>query len=132
VNIRSEKIEEPFYAVELQVNGKLTTKDYEALVPIVETLIMKRKISLLVELLDFHGWSVGALWEDTKFAAKHFKNIERIAIVGDKLWERGMAAFCKPFTSADVRFFDYSDIDQAREWINQSEMENVEPSHLSG
>jgi hypothetical protein len=122
INIWAQKINEPFHAVELQITSKLLKEDYDQLVPVIETLISKRKISILVELLDFHGWSAGALWEDSKFAMKHFKNIHRIAIVGNKLWEQGMAAFCKPFTSAEVRYFDSADINEAREWIKQNEI----------
>ena len=48
---------------------------------------------------------------------KHFKDIERLAIVGDKKWEHGMAMFCKPFTTAKVKYFDQSDIEQARTWL---------------
>lgn len=35
------------------------------------------------------------------------KDIERLAIVGEKNWEKGMATFCKPFTIAKVRFFEH-------------------------
>ena len=63
------------------------------------------KVRLLVEMRDFHGWGVGALWEDIKFDAKHFCDFERIAMVGDKQWEKGMAVFCKPFTTAKIRYF---------------------------
>ena len=57
------------------------------------------------------------LWEDIKFDLKHFADIERLAIVGEKRWEQGMAAFCRPFTSAKIRYFDHSRIEEAREWI---------------
>jgi hypothetical protein len=30
-----------------------------------------------------------------------------------------MAAFCKPFTRAKVRYFDRSDMDKATEWIHE-------------
>ena len=55
---------------------------------------------MLVRLHDFHGWTAGALWEDIKFDLKHFAHIERLALVGDRKWEAGMAVFCKPFTTA--------------------------------
>jgi hypothetical protein len=42
------------------------------------------------------------LWEDIKFDVKHFNDIERLAITGENKWEKGMAAFCKPFTTAKV------------------------------
>ncbi len=66
---------------------------------------------------DFHGWTAGALWEDIKFDAKHFSEIERLAIVGEKQWEKDMAIFCKPFTSAKIRYFDYTAINEANVWI---------------
>lgn len=55
---------------------------------------------------EFHGWSMGALWEDIKFDLHHFADIERLALIGDKKWEVGMAVFCKPFTTAKIRYFE--------------------------
>ena len=40
---------------------------------------------------DFHGWDAGALWEDIKFDLKHFSDIERVAMVGEKKWQKGMS-----------------------------------------
>jgi hypothetical protein len=68
-------------------------------------------------MIDFHGWNTGALWEDIKFGLKHFMDIERIAMVGDKKWEKGMSAFCKPFTTAKIRYFDPSQVEEARTWL---------------
>ena len=31
---------------------------------------------MLVEMHDFHGWTAGAIWEDIRFDAKHFTDIE--------------------------------------------------------
>ena len=31
---------------------------------------------MLFDMTGFHGWEAGALWEDTKFAIKHFGDIE--------------------------------------------------------
>lgn len=104
--------------VEITLSGKLTKKDYRQFVPAVETAIKRNgKIRALVIMHDFHGWSTGALWEDIKFDWNHFRNIERLAIVGEKRWEAGMAVFCKPFTTATIKYFDVSRLDEAREWI---------------
>jgi hypothetical protein len=73
------------------------------------------KVRMLVVLHDFHGWDVGALWQDIKFDLKHHGHSERLAIVGETKWEKGMAAFCKPFTSATIQYFDISDVSKARE-----------------
>lgn len=86
-----------------------------------KTIFMKgeAKIRLLVELHDFEGWTAGAMWEDTKFAARHFNDIERLAIMGEARWERGLATFIKPFTMAAVKYSDMQDADQARQWIRE-------------
>ena len=102
----------------VRASGKLSKEDYEQFIPAVESLINEQsKIRLLFVMHDFHGWEAGALWEDIKFDLKHFADIERLAIVGEKRWEEWMAAFCRPFTSAEIRYFDQSQADEANSWI---------------
>ena len=106
----------------VHVSQKLVKADYEHFVPEFERLLaLHGKLSVLIEMHDFHGWDAGALWADTKFALKHFSDIERLAIVGEKKWQHGMASFCKPFTKAVIRYFDHSDIAEARRWLNGQE-----------
>ena len=59
------------------------------------------------------------MWEDVKFDLHHFAHIERLALVGESRWEAGMAVFCKPFTTAKVRYFDESKADEASTWIHE-------------
>lgn len=106
--------------LEITLTGKLTVEDYESFVPEMEKRIKEHgKIRILLELVDFHGWTAGALWEDTKFALRHFSDIERLAIAGDSKWEKGMAIFCKPFTAATIQYFDLSKMEDARRWIQE-------------
>lgn len=98
--------------------GKLTAEDYHQFVPQTEQLINKHgKIRVLFDMREFHGWSMAALWEDIKFDIKHFKDIERLAMIGDRKWEKWMATFCRPFTSAEIRYFDQSEAEQAHPWL---------------
>jgi stage II sporulation SpoAA-like protein len=104
--------------IEVELSGKLTKEDYATFVPVMEADIKQQgKVRLMVVMHDFHGWTAGAMWEDTKFDWKHFGDIEQLAIVGDKKWEAGMASFCKPFTGATIKYFDVSEIDAARTWM---------------
>ena len=106
--------------MEVDVTGKLTKEDYEQLVPATDKLIKEHgKIRILFVMHDFHGWSAGAAWEDTKFGLKHFTHIERLGIVGETKWEHGMAIFCRPFTMAKMRYFDNSQLEEARKWISE-------------
>jgi hypothetical protein len=104
--------------LEVAVSGKLTHADYDHFVPAFERLVKEHgKIRVLFRMTDFHGWEAAALWDDIKFDLKHFSDIERLAIVGDKRWEKGMATFCRPFTTAAIRYFDVADVGAARTWL---------------
>jgi len=103
--------------LEIKLSGTLTKEDYEHFVPEVDRLI--RKVRMLVQMHDFDGWSAGAWWQDLKFDLKHFSGLDRLALVGDRKWEPGTAPFCKPFTWADVRYFNETEASQASNWINE-------------
>ncbi len=107
--------------VRVHVTGKLTKEDYELFLPQIEEWIDAHgKIRVLFDMEDFHGWTMSAAWEDTKFGIKHFKDIEKIAMIGDKSWEHGMALFCKPFTLAKLRYFNRSEANQAEPWLREN------------
>lgn len=106
--------------LEIHLTGKLVKEDYESFVPVVERLVTQHgKIRMLVEMHDFHGWTAGALWEDTKFGLHHFHDIDRLAVVGETKWQQGMAMFCKPFTTATIRYFDHTESAAAQMWLQE-------------
>ena len=66
-------------------SGKLGTADYEHFVPEFERLLRQHgKLRVLFDMSGFHGWEAGARWEDFKFDIRHFADIERLAMVGDR------------------------------------------------
>jgi SpoIIAA-like len=104
----------------VEMSGKLAKEDYQHFVPEFERLVQREgKLRVLCRMHDFHGWTMGALWEDIKFDVKHFADIERLALVGERRWEAGMAAFCKPFTRATIRYFDEAQYDEAVRWVKE-------------
>ncbi len=106
----------------VRVTGQLDKQDYERFAPEVERLVEQHgKVRVMLETNDFQGWDAGALWEDIKFSVKNFNNIERLAVVGEKKWEKGMATFCKPFTTAKIRFFEHDQKGEALVWIESQE-----------
>lgn len=104
----------------VKVTGKLTKEVYEQFAPLVDQLIQEHvKLRILFEMHDFHGWTAGALWEDLKFDFKHWKDIERLAIVGESKWEKGMTVFCGPFTTANIRYYDHLNLAEAKAWLSE-------------
>lgn len=106
--------------VALQVIGTVQKADFEVLGPRLDLLVEQHgKLNLIVELVDFEGWTAGGAWEDVKLALKHFNDIERIAIVGEGRWAQGSSVLVRPFTAAEVRYFDLADKASADEWIRE-------------
>jgi hypothetical protein len=104
--------------LEVTMTGKLTRADFQHFIPETNRLIKRHgKIRTLALMHDFHGWEAGALWEELKWDFKHFKDIERIALVGEQKWQATLSKLCPPFTTAEVRYFDHRDLNQARRWI---------------
>ena len=104
--------------LEVRASGKLSKEDYEHFEPSISGLIQSAgKIKILFVMHDFHGWDLGAVWEDTKFATRHCRDIEKIAMVGEHAWEKWMAKICKPFTMSSVKYFDEGEEEAAREWL---------------
>jgi len=81
------------------------------------------KIRILFEMVDFHGWEVAAVRDDLKFALKHLSDINLVAMVGkeamvgDRLWEKSMSVFCRPFTTAKIRYFEHTALAEDRHWL---------------
>jgi hypothetical protein len=114
--------------LEFDLHGKLSREDYEKFVPESEKLILKYgKIRVLMTMHDFHGCDAGAFWEDVKWSTRHYNHVERLAIVGEKTWQKWMAALCRPFTTAQVRYFTHDQLGSARAWINEPKITEPAP-----
>ena len=101
-----------------KLSGKLHDEDYQHFVPIVEAAIARHgKVRILSDFEDFQGWDLHALWDDTKFSTKHCADVEKVALVGDRVWEKWMAKVCQPFTRAKIQYFDVKEIGQAWAWL---------------
>jgi hypothetical protein len=89
--------------------------------PLVDgELAREGKLNVLAKLHDFHGWDLHALWDDIKFSTTHCTKIKRIALVGEKTWENWMAAVCKPFTMAKIRYVDAAEFEDAKAWLAEA------------
>ena len=104
-----------------KMSGKLHDEDYKTFVPLVDAAIAQQgKARMLAIFEDFRGWDMHALWDDIKFATTHCTRIQRVALVGEKTWEKWMSAICKPFTMAKLRYFDSKDFEAAKKWLAEA------------
>lgn len=104
--------------VAIIVTGKLEKADYDSLIPEIEEKLRRHgKLNFYWEMVDFEGWDASGLWQDLKFDIKHVNDFNRIAFVGEKKWEERIGNLIKPFTSAEVSYFNTSQREQAMEWV---------------
>lgn len=101
--------------IAIRASGKLTHEDYQDFLPQLEAEIQRQgQVSVLFELDNFSGWTLDAAKDDFKFGLQSREALERIAIVGDKSWERWMTLMMKPFVPSDkVAYFQRSSLQVA-------------------
>lgn len=103
------------------VSEKLTEKDNDTLLPHLENAIKAHgKIRLFWEMRDFEGWEGKGFWNITQFDAKHADSFTHIALVGEKKWQEWMTQLMKPFTSADIRYFEEHERQVAIKWARDT------------
>jgi len=107
--------------VAFRLSGKLSHADYQSFLPRLEEFIEAHgRISVLLELVDFHGWDLAAAWDDFRLGMEHPDDFERIALVGHGTLQHWMALMAKPFTSAGVRFFEQDKLGEAWDWLRET------------
>lgn len=109
----------PVNVVYGMASGKLEKRDYQAFVPKLEAVMAEDKpMRLLMELNDFHGWTLGALVQECKLIIKHYNDhLERVAVVGDRWWEKTAVSVARLFTKIQVRYYPSQQRDLAEAWI---------------
>ena len=105
--------------VRVVARGKLTDADYEWFVPQIEELMKRRgRLRLMWVMEGFRGWDLHGLWDDLKFGLKHRDDFERIAVVGERPWQKWATQCFKPVTPCQVSYFEHGREDDARAWIH--------------
>ncbi|MCF6774980.1 STAS/SEC14 domain-containing protein [Thiotrichales bacterium 19X7-9] len=104
----------------ISVSGKLTHEDYiQFLIPTLEDAITKYgKLRLLLEVTNFNGWELQAAWDDFITGIKHRKDFQKIAIVGEDIWQEMLSKLFSIFVYADMKYFSEDDMERAINWIN--------------
>jgi hypothetical protein len=107
--------------VGVKFSEKITHADYQQMIPLVDEAIKQHgKIRVLFELSHITGVELQAVWDDTKFEMGHATAFEKCAVVGDRKWEQFAANLCKPFLSAQIKYFDVADFDKAIKWVHEA------------
>ena len=104
--------------IEVTVDGKITAQDFDELVEKFEAAMERHgKVRVLEHVKSFGGMPLSKWWEDFKFGIKHWRDVERAAVVADKKWIELWTKVVKPFVKCEVRYFASAEIEEARQWL---------------
>lgn len=107
--------------VGIRISGKLTTEDVTSLRQYLEEKVLDHgQIRLLFLLDDRHGWkSLSAMWEDLRTELRLNRHVSRIAMVGDRPWEKVLSGVTRVFAGGEVQYFDRRRLEHAWSWLNE-------------
>lgn len=105
-----------------QLIGKLEVSAYEGVDDkINDEFSRTQHPRLLLDLREFDGWSgLSALSQHFSLVREHRRKPERIAVVGDKSWQRLAEKVLSQFVNARTHFFDSEDYEGAIAWAAKS------------
>ena len=105
--------------VAFRITGHVDKRDYDVMLPLLDERIKQHgKIRVYAEVQFVEDFSIRALWEDIRYDFTHAADFSRVAIVGDQKWLDWVTLAAKPFTTAEVKYFDFSQREQAWAWIH--------------
>ena len=105
--------------VAFRISADVDKNDYDVMLPVLEDKIRQHgKIKVYAELMNVETYTLKALWKEIKFDLKHLNDFSKAAIVGDAPWMNMVATMAKPFTTAEVKHFDFEHRSDAWAWIN--------------
>ena len=95
-------------------------KDYENLIPEIDKKIEEcGRINFYLEIKEGVDWRSQSFWSDMNFNLKHAQDIKKVALVGDgddELEEKIIELF-KPLENAEIRWYTWSEREEALRWI---------------
>lgn len=103
--------------VEITIEGKITEADFDHLLNQAKSDFKKHgKLRILEEVRSFEGIDPMALWKDIQMIP-YVKDVTHAAIVADAKWMRTMAEAVSAVIPAEIKAFELSQIQEAREWL---------------
>lgn len=104
--------------VAVQVSGKLTERDFDRYrVLLREKMALYGEIRLYFEMRAFTGWKPGSFLENALFDLVHGRKFRKVAMVGEKDWQRWAAGLADLVKAGRVRYFPWSEREFAKAWI---------------
>lgn len=120
ISIGMERVGSIFF-LSLKVVGKLTHEDYSVINPLIDSAlegVKDPKVTALIDCSELEGWELRAAWDDFKLGLRHGNEFDRIAILGNKGWQKMASGVASWFTSGQLKYFE--DYGEAMQWLSST------------
>jgi len=102
----------------VRVSGKLTSEDFELYKQqIADRMALSHAARLYFEMTDFDGWEPGSFLENAFFDLVNGREYGRVAMVGNKKWQKWAAQLASPVKKEGVHYFHLTDKESAMRWV---------------
>lgn len=114
----SYTIDEEEGVIDVLVDGAISRRDYEELIPILERLIERHnKLRCVETVREIGPIDMSLWWEDLKWAVAHRHDLARVAVITDHGWIGPLTKAVGALFPAEMRVFKESDAQAARAWV---------------
>ena len=106
--------------ITVEPTGTLAAEDFAQISELADPYIEEHGAlaGLVIHTQEFPGWdSFGALIQHVRFVREHHERLEKVALVTDSMLGDFAETIAGHFVSADVKHFDFDDLESAREWV---------------
>lgn len=107
------------HVIRLVIEGEVKQTDIDQAAKTMEDSIKEQgKLRLLMEVKHLEGYdSIAAFMKDTQKTFQHYTDFEKIAIVTEEKWLKGVASLGDLINPANIKQFALSEREIAEEWI---------------
>ncbi len=106
-----------FY-IEFSIKGILTKKEFKTFEEKIESLLKLYsipKINILIDITEIEDIEIKSLWDDFLFSIRHFKEINKVSIVGSNKFEEYTIKVTNKIISKEIMYFET--FDEAHKWL---------------
>jgi len=102
----------------IEFTDTLTEEDHDILDATLADHLRKHTTTrVLFVMNDVDDWEPEEHWEDLAFDIRHLSDLDKVAVVGDDLWETWLDKVEVLFPMSVIHTYDAEDREEAIEWL---------------
>lgn len=104
--------------VGFEFSDTLTEDDHDALVDrLRDTMEAHTTTRAFFVMDDVDDWEPDEVWEDLAFDLRHLRTLDKVAVVGDDLWDTWTEKVHVLFPESQIETFEADDREEALDWV---------------